>query len=71
MIYESSVRVWFNANHRFNQTGAKVIPFAEIEKEKIVTLTDSFMVTFQLNKRFRGDRKRPNYFYKPCLGIWC
>ena len=62
LIYESSVRVWFNANHRFNQIGAKVIPFAEIEKEKIVTLTDSFMVTFQLNKRFRGDRKRPNYF---------
>lgn len=62
LIYESSVRVWFNANHRFNQIKEKVIPFTEIEKEKIVTLTDSFMVTFQLNKMFRNDRIKPNYF---------
>lgn len=62
LIYESSVRVWFNANHRFNNAKNMVIPFTEVEKEKIVTLTDSFMVTFQLNKRLRGDRIKPNYF---------
>ena len=62
LIYESSVRVWFNSNHRFNKIKEKEIPFTEVEKEKIVTLTDSFMVTFQLNKRFRGDRMKPNYF---------
>ncbi|MBA1392408.1 LysR family transcriptional regulator, partial [Lactobacillus sp. XV13L] len=61
-IYESSVRVWFNKHHRFNQLEERAVSFAEIEKEKIVTLTDSFMVTFQLNKRFRGDRIHPNYF---------
>lgn len=61
LIYENTVRVWFNKDHRFNDyTGP--IPFSEIEKEKIVTLTDDFMVTFQLNKRFKGDRLKPNYF---------
>lgn len=61
LIYESTVKVWFNQNHRFNQIKGSV-PFSEIEKEEIVTLTDDFMVTFQLNKKFRGDRIRPKYF---------
>lgn len=61
LIYENTVRVWFNKDHRFNDY-AGPIPFSEIEKEKIVTLTDDFMVTFQLNKRFKGDRLPPQLF---------
>lgn len=61
LIYENTVRVWFNKDHRFNKIEGP-IPFEEIEREKIVTLTDDFMVTFQLNKVFKGDRIKPNYF---------
>lgn len=61
-IYSNTVRIWYNKDHRFNHYPAERIPFSEIEKEKIVTLTDDFMVTFQLNKKFRGNRLRPNYF---------
>ncbi|TSO25390.1 LysR family transcriptional regulator [Lactobacillus sp. LL6] len=61
LIYENTVRVWFNKQHRFNEYKNSV-PFTEIEKEKIVTLTDDFMVTFQLNKKFKGDRIKPKYF---------
>ena len=61
LIYENTVRVWFNKDHRFNTIDGPV-PFAEVEREKIVTLTDDFMVTFQLNKKFKGDRIKPNYF---------
>lgn len=61
-IYENTVRIWFNKDHRFAKLPGNRIPFGEIEKEKIVTLTDDFMVTFQLNKKFRGSRLKPNYF---------
>lgn len=60
-IYSDTVRVWFNKDHRFNQIKGG-IPFDEIEKEKIVTLAEDFMVTFQLNKMFKGNRLTPNYF---------
>lgn len=60
-IYKSSVRVWFNDQHRFNNFD-KEIPLCEIFKEKIVTLPNSFMVTYQLNKLFRKSRLKPNYF---------
>lgn len=60
-IYANSVRVWFNKKHRFSNY-ENSIPFKEVEQEKIVTLTDEFMVTFQLNKLFRRDRIKPQYF---------
>ncbi|QJD72607.1 LysR family transcriptional regulator [Lactobacillus acetotolerans] len=61
LIYENTVRVWFNKDHRFNDFEGP-IPFTEVEQEKIVTLTDDFMVTFQLNKKLKGDRIKPDYF---------
>lgn len=60
-IYEDDVYVWFNKKHEFASIDGK-IPFSEIEKQKIVTLTDDFMVTFQLNKLFKHDKIQPNYF---------
>src|SRR5699024_3879742 len=35
MIYDDSVAVWFNKNHRFNNFDGP-IPFEEVAKEKIV-----------------------------------
>ena len=61
LIYENTVKVWFNENHHFAKIKGP-IPFKDIEKEEIVTLTDDFMVTFQLNKIFKGERKQPKYF---------
>jgi len=62
-IYEDSVAVWFNKNHRFHDMKGP-IPFNEVAKEKIVTLDDSFMVTFQINQKFNQKNLRPNYFFK-------
>lgn len=60
-IYQDTVRAWFNKQHRFNQLSG-AIPFSEIEKEKIVTFTNDYMVTLQLNQRFRHDCVYPDYF---------
>ncbi|KRN98755.1 LysR family transcriptional regulator [Companilactobacillus kimchiensis] len=67
IIYNDSVSVWFNKNHRFHDLKGP-IPFSEIVKEKIVTLDDSFMVTHQLNQRFSQKDLRPNYFFQ--TGSW-
>ncbi|CAJ1189268.1 putative HTH-type transcriptional regulator [Companilactobacillus crustorum] len=63
IIYNDSVAVWFNKNHRFNKIKGP-IPFEEVAKEKIVTLDDSFMVTFQTNQKFSQKDLSPNYFFK-------
>ena len=63
MIYDDSVAVWFNKNHRFNNFDGP-IPFEEVAKEKIVTLDDSFMVTYQTNQKFARKDLHPNYFFK-------
>lgn len=61
IIYKDSVVVWFNHSHRFHKmTGP--IPLNEIGKEKIVTLDDSFMVTFQTKNRFAQHNIQPNFF---------
>ena len=62
-IYDDSVAVWFNKNHRFHDFKGP-IPFKEVAKEKIVTLDDSFMVTYQTNQKFSRNDLRPNYFFK-------
>lgn len=62
-IYDGSVAVWFNKNHRFHNINGP-IPFKEVAKEKIVTLDDSFMVTYQTNQKFIRNDLRPNYFFK-------
>ncbi|WP_338231178.1 LysR family transcriptional regulator [Companilactobacillus muriivasis] len=62
-IYDDSVAVWFNKNHRFHNFKGP-IPFKEVAKEKIVTLDDSFMVTYQINQRFNRNDLHPNYFFK-------
>lgn len=62
-IYDSSVSVWFNKNHRFHDFKGP-IPFEEVAKEKIVTLDDSFMVTYQTNQKFNQKKLNPNYFFK-------
>lgn len=61
IIYKDSVAVWFNKSHRFHgMTGP--IPLSEIGKERIVTLDDSFMVTFQTKNRFAQRNIRPDFF---------
>lgn len=62
-IYQNSVAVWFNKNHRFSKIVGD-IPLDEIGKEKIVTLDDSFMVTFQLKQMFARKNIQPNFFLK-------
>lgn len=62
-IYDGSVSVWFNKNHRFHDFKGP-IPFEEVAKEKLVTLDDSFMVTFQTNQKFAQKDLSPNYFFK-------
>lgn len=62
-IYDDSVDVWFNKNHRFHDYEGP-IPFEEVAKEKIVTLDNSFMVTYQLNQKFMQKNLHPNYFFK-------
>ncbi|GKT03617.1 LysR family transcriptional regulator [Furfurilactobacillus entadae] len=63
IIYRDSVAVWFNKSHRFHDfPGA--IPLKEIGKERIVTLDDSFMVTFQMKNRFAQQHLNPNIFFQ-------
>ncbi len=61
VIYQDSVAVWFNRQHRFNQIDGP-IPLAEIGKEKIITLNNSFMVTFQLKQHFMHASIQPDFF---------
>jgi DNA-binding transcriptional LysR family regulator len=53
--------IWFNERHRFSKfTGA--IPLSELSKEKIITLNDSFMITYQLRQLFDEQNIKPNFF---------
>lgn len=67
IIYENSVAVWFNKNHRFHKMKGD-IPLKEIGKEEIVTLDNSFMVTFQLKKLFVQNNIQPDFFLQ--TGSW-
>ncbi|CUS26801.1 LysR family transcriptional regulator [Paucilactobacillus oligofermentans DSM 15707 = LMG 22743] len=66
-IVKDSVSVWFNKNHRFHDISG-VIPFTEIVKEKVVSLDDSFMVTYQWKQRLRKLQAEPNFFFQS--GAW-
>ncbi|MCF6159754.1 LysR family transcriptional regulator [Furfurilactobacillus milii] len=63
IIYRNNVAVWFNRNHRFHKMDG-AIPLKEIGKERIVTLDDSFMVTFQTKNRFAQQNIQPNIFFQ-------
>lgn len=62
-IWHDSVAVWFNRQHRFNQFSGP-IPIEEIGKENIVTLNDSFMVTYQVKKKFSQAGINSNFFFQ-------
>ncbi|AVK64744.1 LysR family transcriptional regulator [Lactobacillus sp. CBA3606] len=63
ILYRDSVAVWFNNQHRFHDfPGA--IPFNEVGQERIVTLDDSFMVTYQVKQRFQQQKIQPNFFFQ-------
>ncbi|MFD1471375.1 LysR family transcriptional regulator [Companilactobacillus mishanensis] len=63
VIYKDSVAVWFNQNHRFHERKGP-IPIDEIGKERIVTLDDSFMVTYQVKKKFSQRGITPDFFFQ-------
>ncbi|VDG33126.1 LysR family transcriptional regulator [Lactobacillus sp.] [Lactiplantibacillus mudanjiangensis] len=67
IIYRDSVAVWFNPQHRFHEFDG-AIPITEIGKERIVTLDDSFMVTYQVKQLFREHDLHPNFFLQ--TGSW-
>lgn len=53
--------IWFNQHHRFSQfSGA--IPLSELSQEKIITLSDNFMMTYQLRQLFDEQNIKPNFF---------
>lgn len=63
VIYHNSVSVWFNKHHRFHKASGP-IPIQEIAKEKIVTLSDTFMVTHQIKKLFLQKDLYPNFYFQ-------
>lgn len=67
IIVRDSVSVWFNKHHRFHDFAGS-IPFEEIAKEKIVSLDDSFMVTYQWKQRLRKLQIEPHFFFQS--GSW-
>lgn len=67
IIVKDSVSVWFNKEHRFHDFKGP-IPFNQIAKERIVSLDDSFMVTYQWKQRLRKLGITPNFFFQS--GAW-
>jgi DNA-binding transcriptional LysR family regulator len=67
VIYKNYVDVWFNKNHRFHSIPGP-IPIEEVGREKIVTLDDSFMVTFQTKNLFKKNNIKPDIFFQ--TGSW-
>lgn len=67
IIYRNSVSVWFNKQHRFHKKSGS-ISIQEISKEKIVTLSNGFMVTYQLKQQFNRAGLYPNFFFQ--TGAW-
>ncbi|MCY9806367.1 LysR family transcriptional regulator [Lentilactobacillus senioris] len=63
IIYRDSVSVWFNNKHRFHELHG-AIPIEEISKERIVTLDDSFMVTYQIKQKLENAGIVPNFFFQ-------
>lgn len=63
VIYRNSVAVWFNRHHRFHKM-AGAIPLSEIAKEKIITLSDNFMVTYQFKNLLCKNHLDPDIFFQ-------
>lgn len=61
VIYKSSVDVWFGKKHRFNKIDGP-IPLEELGKEEIVTLDNSFMVTYQLKEMLSKNNIQADFF---------
>lgn len=60
-LFKDDAVIWFNQGHRFSNF-ADSIPLAELGKEKILTLNDSFMLTYQLRQLFDEQNITPNFF---------
>lgn len=67
IIVRDSVSAWFNKHHRFHDFDGP-ISFKEIAKEKIVSLDDSFMVTYQWKQRLRQLGIEPKFLFQS--GSW-
>ncbi|AZZ61271.1 LysR family transcriptional regulator [Oenococcus sp. UCMA 16435] len=64
IIYRNTVSVWFNKNHPFNRFKGS-IPIKDINsRTNVITLDNSFMVTYQWRQLLKKFHLQPNFFFQ-------